>query len=522
MDKRWIGYIRVSSDEQAKGGTSLEQQRRAINGWAQAGERELAAIVEDAGHSAKSLARPGMGGILDQIGAGEVAGIMVYRLDRLTRSVRDIIYLMELLERHQVALISVSESIDTTTPMGRMIIHMSVAVAQWQREDIVERVTAGMRARMAQGAHTGGSPPRGLTLRERDGAKYLTVCPRTGSIVAELWPRALRGESLSELATWARAQLPQHQWYKQSVDRLLRNPRYIGLLVDAETHAAVRARMGASFGGASDEAHKRKALLGTNPSGRAWPLKGIGRCAECGSHLHGVRSKGKMGKYYYYYRCLGRARNNGCKAKDLHAKIYERAIAEALIEHLAPDAPAWDELRAAAAASQQRSDHLSDERQAIVMQRDKAAADQDRLLDLYLGEGAGRDAIRGRLDKLAETINGLDAQLAVLDAKTSMAAMDTMQVDSLVTAAQQGLSGLADAPPEQQAAIYQRLVSEAHMARSQDHIDLVLWPLGTPRKSGVYNSVSKSTGRVTVVNSVFGGFSGVLVRFGFVGPAMRR
>lgn len=151
-----IGYIRVSKEEQATNGMSLDVQREKITAYCKLYDLELADIIEDAGESAKTLTldRPGLQATLTRIDAGEAAGMVVAKLDRLTRSLGD---WDQLIRGHfdrpenPVRLFSVNDSVDTRTANGRMALNMFVMIAQWERETIVERVKASMDYRRKQG-----------------------------------------------------------------------------------------------------------------------------------------------------------------------------------------------------------------------------------------------------------------------------------------------------------------------------------------------------------------------------------
>ena len=136
---RVIGYIRVSTEAQADGGASLDAQRAKLTAYAAALDLDLVAIVEDAGVSAKTLRRAGLSHALDMLDAGDASGLLVTKLDRLTRSVRD---LGELVERYFAArfsLLSVADSIDTRSAAGRLVLNVLASVAQWEREACGER-----------------------------------------------------------------------------------------------------------------------------------------------------------------------------------------------------------------------------------------------------------------------------------------------------------------------------------------------------------------------------------------------
>ena len=127
---RTLGYIRVSTDKQADKGLSLETQREKIRAMAVVHGTELADVVVDAGESAKNLDRPGMKRILDLVRGGDVATVIVAKLDRLTRSVRDLADLLEVFQRKGVSLVSVAESLDTGSAAGRLVLNIMVSVSQ--------------------------------------------------------------------------------------------------------------------------------------------------------------------------------------------------------------------------------------------------------------------------------------------------------------------------------------------------------------------------------------------------------
>jgi Resolvase, N terminal domain len=128
-----IGYVRVSTDRQADQGASLETQSTRIQAMATVQNAELLDVVVDGGESAKSMNRPGLKRILALVEAGDVEAVIVAKLDRLTRSVKDLCELLELFERKKVALISVAESLDTGSAAGRLVITIMGAVSQWER-----------------------------------------------------------------------------------------------------------------------------------------------------------------------------------------------------------------------------------------------------------------------------------------------------------------------------------------------------------------------------------------------------
>ena len=115
----------------------------------------LADVIVDGGESAKSLQRPGVQRLLALVEDRSVNAVIVAKLDRLTRSVKDLCGLLELFEKKGVALISVAESLDTATAAGRLVITIMGAVSQWEREAIGERTRDALRHKRAQGQRVG-------------------------------------------------------------------------------------------------------------------------------------------------------------------------------------------------------------------------------------------------------------------------------------------------------------------------------------------------------------------------------
>src|SRR5271169_4155055 len=150
-----IGYVRVSTDKQAERGSSLEAQAEKIRAMALVQGAELSDIIVESGESAKSLNRPGMTRLLALVDAGKVRAVIVAKLDRFTRSVKDLCELLERFERKGVALVSVAESLDTGSAAGRLVLNIMAAVSQWEREAIGERTRDALKHKRTQGERVG-------------------------------------------------------------------------------------------------------------------------------------------------------------------------------------------------------------------------------------------------------------------------------------------------------------------------------------------------------------------------------
>lgn len=162
MGTRTVAYLRVSTDKQADKGLSLESQREKVRAYAELYDLELVEIVTDPGASAKTLDRPGLNRAVGLLESGKADALLVVKLDRLTRSVRDLGHLVErYFQAGTYALLSVSEQIDTRSAAGRLILNVLASVSQWEREAIGERTSAAMQYKASQGEYTGGGAPYG-------------------------------------------------------------------------------------------------------------------------------------------------------------------------------------------------------------------------------------------------------------------------------------------------------------------------------------------------------------------------
>lgn len=157
-NQRAIGYIRVSTEDQAESGLSLAHQRAKIEAYAVATDLDLVAVVEDAGESAKSLNRPGIQKVIEAVRAGEVAAVVILKLDRITRSVRDLGTLVDLFDKTGASLVSVQDSINTSTAAGRLVLNVLGSVAQWEREAIGERTAAALAVKKNRSERVGTLP----------------------------------------------------------------------------------------------------------------------------------------------------------------------------------------------------------------------------------------------------------------------------------------------------------------------------------------------------------------------------
>lgn len=158
-------YIRVSSDEQADSGLSLAHQKKKLELLAEVQDWTIVDLIEDAGLSAGSMNREGLQEILGLVRSRKIEGVLVFKLDRLTRSLRDLLSLMDEFKRYKVRLVSASENLDTSTAAGRFFIQMLGSISEWEKAAIGERTGAAISQLRSNGKRFSRFAPYGWRYR---------------------------------------------------------------------------------------------------------------------------------------------------------------------------------------------------------------------------------------------------------------------------------------------------------------------------------------------------------------------
>jgi len=154
-----IGYVRVSTEEQAREGISIEAQEERIRALATAKGWSLVNIIKDAGYSGKNLSRPGAKSLIDICRKAEADVVIVYKVDRLTRRQKDLWYLLEeVFEANHVGFVSVTEAFDTTTAAGKAFLGMLGVFAQLERDLVSERTREALNHKKTKGEWIGRKP----------------------------------------------------------------------------------------------------------------------------------------------------------------------------------------------------------------------------------------------------------------------------------------------------------------------------------------------------------------------------
>ena len=220
-------YVRVSTDEQAKDGYGLAVQRERCRAQALATGLAVVAEYADEGISGTldAAARPGLADMLAAAHLGEIDTVIVLSLDRLGRKTRLVLEIVEALDRAECDLMSVKESLDTSTAQGRFVLTLFAALAELERGVIVERTTAGRNERGKRDGERGGRMPMGY---RRVGDGLIEVDAQAAAVVRTIFARRADGWTLQRIADALNAdavQTPQRgqRWTASTVRAVLQN-----------------------------------------------------------------------------------------------------------------------------------------------------------------------------------------------------------------------------------------------------------------------------------------------------------
>jgi site-specific DNA recombinase len=321
-----VGYIRVSTEDQAREGYSLPAQKSAIEAYAQAMGWELGEVYADAGRSAKTMrGREELGRLLDAAKAGKFQRIIFMKLDRLARNLKDLLTICDTLEASSVGIVSIKESIDTGTATGRMIRSILGAVSEFEREAIVDRVKTGI-AEMAKQGRMLGKLPLGY-LRDANGDVVLD--PETAPLIREMFMQYATGTcSTWDLSRWARSRGLDLDRFQ--VHRFLTLPAYAGKVVHngkvvaQGQHPAIIDED--TFERVQQIRIQRRYRGSPKPFGREpYPLSNIAVCGRCGSHMIGTRNRHRT----RYMLCYGvqRLGQSSCEQRLARCDLLEGQVA---------------------------------------------------------------------------------------------------------------------------------------------------------------------------------------------------
>jgi DNA invertase Pin-like site-specific DNA recombinase len=284
-------YTRKSSEEGLdQDFSSLEAQREACVAYVQSqaheGWRVVPELLDDGGYSGGNTNRPALTRLMDLVRAGEIDVIVIYKIDRLTRSLTDFARMAETFDKHNVSFVSVTQQFNTTTSMGRLMLNVLLSFAQFEREITGERIRDKIAASKRKGMWMGGNPPMGYDVRDRQLVINETDAPTVRRIFASYLeagdvPSLLKRLETDNVRTAARYSAKGNHYGRRPFTRghlhkLLTNPIYIGRvphkdtshpgqhqrIIDKDLWEAVQARLEANTQGPRSKRSRSERMQG--------------------------------------------------------------------------------------------------------------------------------------------------------------------------------------------------------------------------------------------------------------------
>jgi len=326
-----------SLDAQREAGESFVTSQRQ-EGWVAIPER-----YDDGGYTGGNMDRPALRRLLVDVEAGKLDCVVVYKLDRLTRSMKDFCKIMEMLDRHKVTFVSVTQQFNTTTSIGRLALNIVMSFAEFERETISERTRDKMRAARRRGKWIGGYPPLGYDVAPKGGAIIVNATEaervreifrlylKLGSLIRVLEELERRNWRMKAWTTKEGIQRGGSPFGKTTLHALLTNVVYTGKvkfegklfdgehdrIVDDDLFQQVQERLHRNTNKGERKVRNKNGAL----------LKGLVQCGGCGGVMIHTYVQKKKARYLYYVCATAHQRGwNKCDTRSVSAPELEGAV----------------------------------------------------------------------------------------------------------------------------------------------------------------------------------------------------
>ena len=393
-------YMRVSTDAQFEEGYSIEQQKEMLEAYCKAKRIEEYECYIDPGFSGSNIERPAMQNLIRDIREGRITHVLVYKLDRLSRSQKDTLYLIEdVFNTHDVTFTSLNENFDTSTPTGKAMLGMMSVFAQLERETIRERTRMGMLDRLKEGYWPGGArTPFGY---DYDSAQGTLVPNADAARVERCFELLIAGYSPDNIARMLGFK------YDNTVRNILGRKTYLGLI---EYNGVCYPGRHAPL--VSEETFARaQRILDQRAARREWTsqylLTGLLVCGRCGAKMR-YQKWGNAGvKIVCYSQQRSKpylVKDPDCDAPHYWADEIEHKVVEIMmarhVERSADGHPA-------PIGAQNALDGL----------RARLEAEKNKLKRLYALYASGDDALLELIDEQRDIVTGIEKSIAVEEEK---------------------------------------------------------------------------------------------------------
>ena len=337
-------YVRVSTEEQAKEGYSIRAQMEKLKSYADIKDWHVFKVYSDEGISGKDIdGRPAIKEMISDVENGKINNVLVYKIDRLTRSTKNLIELVDLFNYHNCAFNSLTESIDTSSATGRMFLKIVGIFAEFERENLAERVKMGKERKVREG-YSICSWTQSYGYKRELGQNVQIIIPEEAAIVRRIFNMYLYDDlSLNGIAKKLNAEkIPtktkKSLWLGCTIKVLLKNPTYLGKVrysmndpkkyfeADGHHEAIIEESV---FYQVQEKLERIKQFSRTKRAGSAVYFCGVLYCSHCGGRMttkwnYNRRADGSK-KEHANYKCTN-AQYGICSTSTLSHKKVEQAF----------------------------------------------------------------------------------------------------------------------------------------------------------------------------------------------------
>ena len=407
-------YERVSTDMQAEQGHSIPEQKERLEKYCSVYGWKDYAHYTDAGYSGANKDRPALNRLIKDIEKGKVNKVLVFKLDRLSRSQKDTLWLIEdKMLSHNCDFVSISENFDTSTPFGRAMIGILAVFAQLEREQIKERMSMGKVGRAKEGKRNGGNSPIGYDYIDGE----LKINEFEAMQIKEIHRLYQDGYSMKAIARTFREKGYSHkygQWIENRIRTCLMNKVYIGKInyqgeIYDGTHEPI---IDEETFNRSLEIWKSHDYSINSNRGKRSILSGLLWCSQC-SARYGLCTSRYNGKHYHYYRCYSQRKTNMTMVKDLNCKNRSYKMDEL-------DRMIFDEISKLSVEpnyiSELKESKEDNSGKIKILQKEVAKVEnqRSRFMDLYGLGTFSLEEIQNKIEPLNEQIKSLENEIKIL------------------------------------------------------------------------------------------------------------
>lgn len=408
-------YCRVSTQEQALHGHSIDEQIDRMRKYCDAMHWTVYKVYTDAGFSGASTDRPALQSLIRDVEKGNINKVLVYKLDRLSRAQKDTLMLIEdVFLANNTDFVSMNENFDTSTPFGRAMIGILAVFAQLEREQIKERMMMGKDARAKLGKFTGYSPI-GYTYKDDE----LITNEFEKMQVIRVFSEYANGKSLNKIATELNNAGLTHKygkWNGQTVHNVLTKKTYLGYIsyngkwykgsheafIDEKVFEQVQKminKRGMEYKLLNRRAGKNNSYLG-----------GLIYCKHCESKYSKITRR-RHGQTYYYYSCYSRSRRASPLATSDHCrnKNWQMGKLDQII---------FDEIKKLSLDPNFEKNSKTEDKDDSLLIREKIKEIEsqiDKLMTLYTVKEIPLDLLQSKISSLNEQANKLKFELETME-----------------------------------------------------------------------------------------------------------